>query len=240
MPPPTKDLRDQCPARPPGPSHPCLLPPQAEWGHHAPEVCLRLCGGGFIMHCMYSTSLLTHPPAPTHLGRGRAQKEDTVQDRGSHARFGRRFTLCFGCSETDVPRRQAIISHFPALCGHDLRLGSPPTKSSSNLWENGEGPSPPGHAGGGGRGGPSTPGVTVSSKQTASGTRRRGGLSVPKQAGSRQSWQHCYLFLQVGNGKPGILTWPSTVGGEDTERRGIPGPEREDLGPPPQEASSLK
>ena len=194
--------------------------------------------GSSCTACIVRLFSPTHRPPPTWDAGGRRKR---TQSRTAAAmRAERRFTLCFGCSETDVPRRQAIISHFPALCGHDLRLGSPPTKSSSNLWENGEGPSPPGHAGGGGRGGPSTPGVTVSSKQTASGTRRRGGLSVPKQAGSRQSWQHCYLFLQVGNGKPGILTWPSTVGGEDTERRGIPGPEREDLGPPPQEASSLK
>lgn len=180
--------------------------------------------GSTCTACIVRLFSSTHRPPPT-LGRGRAQKEDTVQDRSSHARFEEAFTLCFGCrvpnGEINVPRRQAIISHFPALCGNDLRLGSPPSKRSSNLWENGEGPSSPGHVGGGGREGPSTPGVTVSSKQTASGTRTRGGLSVPKQAGSRESWQHCYLFLQVGSGKPGILTWPSTVGGEDTRDRGF-------------------
>ena len=58
------------PARPPGPSHPCLLPPQGEWGHHAPEVCFRLCGGGFIMHCIYSTSPLTHPGTREGAERG--------------------------------------------------------------------------------------------------------------------------------------------------------------------------
>lgn len=234
MPPPTKDLRDQCPQDHQAPPTRVCSHPRASG-----DIMLPRSASGCVEEGSSCTACIARLLSPT-LGRGRGQKEDTVQDRGSHARFERRFTLCFGCSETDVPARQAIISHFPALCGHDLRLGSPPTKNSSNLWENGEGPSSPGHVGGGGRGGPSAPGVTVSSKQTASGTRRRGGLSVPEQAGSRESWQHCYLFLQVGNGKPGILTWPSTVGGEDTERRGIPGPDWEDLGPPPQEASSLK
>lgn len=87
---------------------------------------------------------------------------------------------------------------------------------------------------------PAPPGSLSALSRQHQGPRGEVGCHASMQTGSRESWHHCYLFLQVGNGKPGILTWPGTAGGEDTERRVAPGPKWEDLGPPPQEASSLK
>lgn len=138
----------------------------------------------------------------------------------------RRRLHCFGCrvpsGEINVPRRQAIISHFPALYGHDLRLGSPSTKSISNLWENGEGPSSPGHVGGGwGMEDPAPLGSPSAVSRQHQGPRGEVG---------------CQFQSKQAPGSPGILTWPSTVGGEDTERRVVLGSEWEDLGPPPQKA----
>lgn len=151
--------------------------------------------------------------------------------------------MCFGDrvpnGEINGPEDRLLFLLF-LPCGQDLRLLSPSTKSSSKssaLRENGEGLILTGSRGVRGGGGPSIPGVTVCSKQTAARTRRRGGCHAQcKQApGALAPW---LPFLQVGNGKPEFLPGPARLAVE-TERRVAPGPQWEDLGPPPQEAFTL-
>lgn len=142
--------------------------------------------------------------------------------------------------EINVDRKTDYCFPFPALCGQDLRFVvtiNQEQQQELSTRENGKA-HPHRVTWGCGVGDPASPGVTVCSKQTAARTRRRRGLprfNANRLQGSPGTM--ATFFLQVGNGKPGILTWPSTVGGEDTERRVAPGPQWEDLGPPPQEAS---
>lgn len=152
--------------------------------------------------------------------------------------------MCFGGrvpnGEINVTGRQTIVSPFPALpcvCCHHQPRAAARAQHSGRM-----GKAQPHRVtwGVGGVGDPASLGSLSAVSRQQQGPGGKVGCHASMQTGSRESWHHGYLFRQVGNGKPGILTWPSTVGGEDTERRVAPGPQWEDLGPPPQEASSLK
>lgn len=116
--------------------------------------------------------------------------------------------MCFGDrvpnGEINVTGRQTIVSPFPALCGQDLRLLSPSTKSSSKssaLRENGEGSSSPGHVGGAGVGDPASLGSLSAASRQQQGPGGEGAATLQcKQApGSPGTMATFFSRWETGN-----------------------------------------